>query len=468
MTDTPPTVLGSAEADVSKQIKASSPQELEAQAPDPEQAKSTVIEVKSYGFMQVVGSSNFAMGMAWKAATLAIVDPTNYMQEPSKVDDIKKLWAITVAVVAIFLVLITCLVKYSMVLHRRAKALKGESASTLSIRSRILGIDAIVGWGLTFAVAAQIDTAVEASIEKDPPMWRVVYLGALILLVCILVLLLKGCFHSKDNVSAEDGEEVTLGAKVADAVLSGSAYVVALATLGVSDALLKLDDVSTSEDLGYIGMYTGGTIVVATIMLTILAGFDSKDAKATKERAIAAKAPQVSSTFQRSVRKFLSQVFSMCAVLACYALLYVALADLLREDGQGSLYDPLPVKGGLIFFGASLAVSVFGGLLFKCLSEKAVTRIEAVDRDAISGNLDDVFLYSLEALLRATAKTVLDSTSWLVGCALHALAVSLWAEVEPEESSDVVNVLVMCGFALLLTVIAVLAAVCLTRKPRQV
>jgi len=127
------------------------------------------------------------------------------------------------------------------------------------------------------------------------------------------------------------------------------------------------------------------------------------------------------------------------------------------------VYDPLPVKGALIFTAAAFVVSVLGGLLSKCVLDAAISQLAAVDRDMIPGTFDDVLLDGLETIVATTAATLVESIAWLVGCALHALCVALWTEfmdVKLDEG-DLTNVLAMCCFAILLSLLALISAVCL-------
>jgi len=429
---------------------------------------------KHHAALQVVGATSFATGLAWRKATLAIADPKKHSEDPEKMENLGTLWLITALSVLIFVVVIGILVNYSMDLQRRAKdeSLKGDKSALFFLRSKSRSVNTIVSWGLTFATAAQIDTAIKATVPKDPVGWRLLYLCLVLVLVCLLVVSCN-CLVFKEKTSrvvpkdteAQGGTaevyEMPLAIKLSDVMLSGSAYAMALSTLSVSEALLKLDKVSKSEDLGYIAIYTSVWVVVATALLALLACSDTADERETKSKLAASKSKELRSpyTFSRALRKLLSKVFAMIPVLACYALLYVAVAREVQE-GDASVHDPLPIKGALIVMAVAFVITIPGGFLFKLCFKASSESLAAVDRDFIPGTYDDSLLDLVEAVTRTTGATVLESLSWLDGCALHALTVAFWSELV-KEGKDVANVMASCGFALLLTILAVLAAFCI-------
>mmetsp|Transcript_39267 Transcript_39267/g.90739 ORF Transcript_39267/g.90739 Transcript_39267/m.90739 type:complete len:534 (+) Transcript_39267:44-1645(+) len=433
---------------------------------------------------QALGGVAFSMGLAWKGATLAIVSAKHYMQDPGDIDNLGALWVITAVITCMFIVAIIALLQYEAGLKRRAEdaSLEGDGDLAFSLRVKERSVHAIIHWGLTFAVAAQIDSAVSATLPKSPSFWRILYVAVLFVVVaCVVVIVRSAAEDAKkdrdENTESKAAELGSLGSRAsmvarvdildagADAIVSGSGYVMALALLSATDAVFELEQASSSVDLDYLALYTACCLVIISLVLPSLALKDSSDAARSSEVTDVAvpKMTQIS----RAVRKLIGKACAMSGVIVVYALLYVALASSLGKDGA-SLYDPLPIGGGFLFFVIALLTSGIGGVLVRFCTRTLLKRLSDVDTTIIPGDIDDIAIGALQKLTETTSTTVLEAFSWLVGVSCYNLVLSVWEEiVSNEDPSEMAAIFSGLGLATFLTVVSVTLVACIPMPPKS-
>lgn len=286
-------------------------------------------------------------------------------------------------------------------------------------------------------LAAQLSGAVCASLPREPWHWRAVYVS--VLFVSVTCLSTGAALCGRNGRCA--GSRAHLAAS--EAIVGGSAYLVALGFFELASAALGLEMVNSSEDLSFLGLFAAVTVVVAAAVLAALAwadevaagregpelrrAWESDDVVAAAGRSAAA-----SVSVGAAARTLAGKVASLAAVVALYAFVYVCFARTSANAHGGvldraSVYDPLEPWGAALFLILAVCCAVAGGGVLEFLLGRLKLRLAKADPNLVAGSVDDVMIDALEAVAATTLKTVGDSFAWLVGCAMNAFAGSLWS-----------------------------------------
>lgn len=433
-----------------------------------EMAVKAMETVRGRAHHAMVNSLNFAMGLAWMSFAKVAAGMTP-LSDPHEADP-GKLWVAAFISSILLVPLILVIAWRRAALERKADeaASRNERASALQLRVTARSLHTLSTWGFTFLVAAQLNSAASASLPRDPWTWRFLYICLLFLavsLVSAVVTLLgpKDCNDSGAAGSEKSGGaggggccgcgDSRLHAAMSDSIISGSGYVVTLAFLELISAAFELQNISSSEDLGYLTLFTALILAVTSAAVVVLLYADNivsnkacalhriamtplADATDGKEIAY-----PMTATVTANLRKLVAKVVSLSGVVALYALMYVCLmsVDAFRPDGSPtSLYAPLRPWGATIFLAVTVVVAALGGGLLELALGGLARRVALADKNYIPGPIDDVTLDFLQALSTTTLSTLVEALAWLVGCAAHALAGSLWGELlrSPREGWD--------------------------------
>eukprot|EP00931_Biecheleriopsis_adriatica_P049447 TRINITY_DN28605_c0_g1_i1.p1 TRINITY_DN28605_c0_g1~~TRINITY_DN28605_c0_g1_i1.p1 ORF type:complete len:490 (+),score=54.46 TRINITY_DN28605_c0_g1_i1:193-1470(+) len=423
------------------------------------------------------------MGLSWKSAVNAIVDPDHLLEEGDRSDPALTgiLWAIALGACLVLLPLIVFCLGRRAYMQRKAQeaAQSGDSIEALRYRGQEMSYNALVNWGLTFALAAQIDNAVRASIPTSSVIWLAAYVACLMLSVCITAAFAKMCYTSDTDGSFAAG--------LANTLISGATYVVVLAFLGMIESLFELSEITISEDAVFLVLFSAISVLVAAIINTMLAYVDSGHAEALYRSA--AEGTSLLQPFtgktrcccmglcQRlglSLRKFLSKVVSMCAVVVLYTCLHVALAK--DVAGFAAVHKPLSPDRAGILLGLCTAFALVGGLLLDLVSRRVIDRMELQSKasqdagSSIQGSRGaQVAIVSAVTLAQTGVATATEALSWLVGCACDGFAASLWRKFVCDEAclaEDLKKVAAPCAYAAVCTLLALVASACLPAPPK--
>jgi len=173
----------------------------------------------------VVNASNFAMGFGWYAFA-NVVAASSFPGDPEAASAWKR-WLVAMGIVAVLVPTMALLIRWRTRLEERGKrasqAGDPELAHRLKVQANSVGT--LVSWGCAFCLAGQLDGAAMASLPRSPWGWRLLY----VLLLAVAVSLLSLVVTVAGRRCAGEGG---LQDHVADAIISGSAYAVAMAFLG--------------------------------------------------------------------------------------------------------------------------------------------------------------------------------------------------------------------------------------------
>mmetsp|Transcript_33004 Transcript_33004/g.91046 ORF Transcript_33004/g.91046 Transcript_33004/m.91046 type:complete len:529 (-) Transcript_33004:185-1771(-) len=430
-------------------------------------AAAIVVLVRGRVMPQVVNGMSFAMGLAWQSAVLVSLRPGSFLSE-SDSEDIGALWAATAIMCTVLVPLIALLQWRRSSLKRRAKEAmrEGDAAKFLLLQATDRSYEAMVGWGFTFAVAAQVDSAVDASLPSSHAVWRIVYFVALLEMLSVPTIILQMFFPS--SIARH-----SVVASTIDSLLTGSTYVVVLSFFRLTVALFHVQNVVQSEDLGFLMTYTGCFLLFSAISLLVLGVKDTKEseaefAKQWREYHEEQQQPLCCiRLFWRIHRRFISSVIAMAAGCVVYATISVLLARLIA-GGTASVHDPLPTDLASGLLGLSLLLSVLCGFVLE-RETGLEKKLASFDFYAAEENLDDAAVASLQALSQITKASVTMALAWLVGCSFHGLASAVWRDIFDQGNyAHSVQACAAIGFALILTALAVLASLLLPPPPLQI
>lgn len=455
-----------------------------------EMAVKAMETVRGRAHHAMVNSLNFAMGLAWMSFAKVAAGMTP-LSDPHEANP-GKLWVAAAIFSIVFVPMIFLIAWRRAALEKKADeaSSRGERVSALQLRVTARSLHTLSTWGFTFLIAAQINSAASSSLPRDPWTWRFLYICLLFLLVSLVattVTLLGPKDSSDGGTSSEksvgDGGGGCCGcgdsrfhAAVSDSIISGSGYVVTLAFLELISAAFGLEDISSSEDLGYLTLFTALILAVTSAAVVVLLYADnivSNKACALHRSAIASLAdapdgvllrlPSMAASVTANLRKLVAKVVSLSGVVALYALMYVCFmsVDSFRPDGSHtSLYDPLRPWGATIFLSVTVVAAALGGGLLELALSGLARRVALADRGFVPGPLDDVALDFLQALSTTTLATLVEALAWLVGSAAHALAGSLWGELlrsghEDGDFGDAAQLGAALAYCLLISSLAV-------------
>jgi len=448
------------------------------------------VSVAGRAHATIANAINFAMGMAWLALT-SVVATESFSSEPTRASA-GKLWTCAAVASVILIPVMYALARLSAKFEQDSQEAM-QSGNHVRARRRChmaKSVQTVSSWGCAFGLAGQLSLAAAASVPASPWLWRLAYT-----VVITLIVVAASAFVAAVGKCVDYRKKRVLRC-VANDIVSGAAYSVALGFLNTAIAAFKLNDLTTSKDLGYLAVFVGVTLVVTTVGLSLLIRIDAGAVRKASEAAAAAAASAVdgygnaetkSATVadtQRSLpappiwvqqlnltpilRKLAAKTLSMCAVVAMHALLYVSLEciDLFGTGPTASIYDPLPIQDAAIFLLISLLAAIVGGAIVQRTLLGAAERLSLVDRAKVPGPFDDALLGSLQALAQCTLSTVMVALGWLVGYGVHGCAASVW-ELTMIYQEETAQVPLAAAYACLATAVAFAFTICCAPIPTQ-
>lgn len=425
----------------------------------------------------LVNSLNFAMGSSWMGFSKVVAGET-FLQDPGDADA-PTLWGLALAsacilVPAIGLAAMRC---GSLVKRADAAMFQGDHASALALRVSEKGLRKVCTSGFAFVLASQLNGAVSASVPREPWHWRAVYV--LLLFVAVSCLSTGAALAGRNGRCA--GSRAHLVAS--ETIVGGSAYMIALGFFELASAALGLEEVGSSEDLGFLALFAAITIIVATAALAALAWYDEVSAgregpelrrawESDDVVKMAARSQAASASVDSTARTLAGKVASLAAVVALYTFVYVCFAKTSANAHGGALdrasvYDPLELWGAALFLLLSICCAVAGGGVLEFLLRRLKLRLAEADPDLVEGSVDDVMIDALEAVAATTLKTVGEAFSWLVGGAMNAFVGSVWAAIFFDGGDDVVaGAIVALCYSIAISSVAISTTLfCMVPKP---
>jgi len=257
----------------------------------------------------------------------------------------------------------------------------------------------------------------------------------------------------------------------ADIWFSTGALISALAFLRTVEVFFRVDPtLDRFTDVAMLYIFSLVAVGVAGVVLALLQKADAEDAE-----KVGARQPISVGLY---VRKFISKMFTMCAATIVYLLIYVSVVELQfkiqRGDETQSVYDPLPVWSAAILLGSSMIINLTVGLFIERSLKATAAALAAVDRERIPGVIDDAILATLQSVAQTTATSYMAAFTWLVGAAMHKFFSSAWAvyfaapTTERPAIGHVDWVMSVTGYAVVVTVLAVITSACLPPPPKEV
>jgi len=448
-------------------------------------------EVCGRAYAATANAINFAMGLAWLALT-GVIAAESFSSEPTTASA-GALWACAAVASMVLIPLMYGLARLSAKLEQDAEEAKESGDPELAHSCSVMAksVQTVSSWGCAFGLAGQLSMAAAASVPASPWSWRLVY-TVFLMLTFVAVSALVAVVGRR----CTDHRSKRVLRSVVDNIISGSAYAVALGFINTAIAAFTLNDLTSSDDLGYLAIFSSVTLIVTTVGLALLVRGDAGAVqKASAEVAEAgdgeggaktnaasaaggegdAVAPPIwvqQLTLVTSLRKLFAKTLSMCGVVVTHCLLYVSLArmDLFSSGSTVSVYDPLPIGDALIFLLISLVAAILGGALIEYCLRGAAERLSAVDRAKVPGPFDDALLASLQALAQSTVATVIPALAWLVGYGVHGCAASVWDVMIPSDETTLsvaAQVAVAAAYAILITILAVTFTIRCAPLPAQ-
>jgi len=258
----------------------------------------------------------------------------------------------------------------------------------------------------------------------------VLEVATLVVILCLLVLAVSYTDERWCGPSCKP----QLRHGVSESLISGSAYVVALAFLDLVVCAFGLADPMTSDEIGFLALFAGCTVIASVVALSIMGYLDRLDARrAAATRIFNARNSAAVAPFRRLgriLRKLISKTASMCAVVSVWALVIALMhRGLLFGSDDESFYSALHLGSALTWLFITVIAAAVVGFVVDWVLRGAAYRLAEVDRNAIPGPADDVLLAWMESILQTTIGTVMEAFAWIVGAAAHEVCVSVWALV---------------------------------------
>lgn len=409
--------------------------------------------------LQYLNSTSFAAGLSCRTAVVVTVSPGGVVNWNVSNAEAGPILVVAGACIAGLTVVIVCVLKACSSTRRALADAEqcGNYQSAARYRAQLMTWDTILNWGLSFAVAAQLSLALDALIPDDPSYWRIVSFCALFATVCVLAASIALCFGPEDETEAKD----SLAIQVVTTIVSGSVYVCALEFLSMTTAVFRLEAYHAADDLGPLAVYAAVVGVVASAIIAAFAVKDHEDAVSTSHLIAAGDGAKRDRggcccggwvlVSRRLVRSLIPRIASMSAVCSVYSVLYLALAK--RIDPEATLTSALNTREVAILVGMCLAFSLIVVVVVNYLLQDAALRVTAVDRETIPGKFDDAALALIQTLLQTTGSAMVEAASWVLGCSLFALGLSIWSGWAGGEPAE--GVLAAWTCALLFTGLAI-------------
>lgn len=455
-----------------------------------EAAKRLAISTQYNILTEATNHFSFAMGMAWKAFVLLVVTDDYFIKAPPQSssstlapplssstlappqasldrDRLGLLWLITLLVVACVLPAILLLNWRKAALQREADTMvkAGKTLAAMNLTCFVNSYNVLVTWGLAFAAASQLDSAVNASLPLEPVGWRVLYFALSVVGLGIPVTAL--------HIWAPRG---SLMASLADSLIVGSGFVFALAFTLVVEAVLELGSIATSERVGEIVAYFLAFGLVCALAIWACAAIEERTTEARLRRLEQpASGYEVGSTEEQQQSEqhtlyyvcgrqchtgcvLTAQGVSMACANVIYLLFWVIAVRLSAGgDSQISVYDPMQPVAALAMYAVALALQLTVSKGLDIAKKKGQGRLQAIDCSKIAGKIEDAIV----ALLTATSKTWMQAVNtglaWVAGQALHNFVQAIWQKQVRPGVTQPQKVLMAGAYSVCMTFLAVVA-----------
>jgi len=406
------------------------------------------------------------MGLSWLAFSLAVVE-RSLSVDPAEADP-GRMWICAVMACGVLLPVLAFLVHRRSVCEVAASEATKAGDRALAYRWHVSGksYQTLSSWAVPFTLAMQLNGAATASMGSLSWYWRLVEFSILTMLISVVVLVVS----YTDDTWCGPSCKPQLRHGVTESLISGSAYVVALAFLDFVVSAFGLADPMTSDEIGFLALFAGCTVIASVVELLILGYLDRLDARrAAATRIFNARNSAAVTPFQRLgriLRKLISKTSSMCAVVTVWALANALMhRGFLFGTDDESFYSALHLGSALTWLLITVITAAVVGFVVDWVLRGAAYRLAEVDRDAIPGPADDVLLAWMESILQTTIGTVMEAFAWIVGAAAHEVCLSVWAlAVGDGADVDDLSVIVAAGcYAVVVSGLAV--AVTMTCAP---
>ena len=126
-----------------------------------------------------------------------------------------------------------------------------------------------------------------------------------------------------------------------------------------------------------------------------------------------------------------------------------------------SVYDPLPWNEAIAWLVALVPVAMIAGLAIDYCLKVAIVRLTAIDRDAVPGPFDDMFLALVQMLFKTIIAALAKAMVWLLGMVIQDIMMSaLHAAVTVERLSSAEKVCIAVAYAVSMSFISFSLTLC--------
>eukprot|EP00811_Abedinium_folium_P018751 NODE_2767_length_2148_cov_10.404255.p1 GENE.NODE_2767_length_2148_cov_10.404255~~NODE_2767_length_2148_cov_10.404255.p1 ORF type:complete len:571 (+),score=84.42 NODE_2767_length_2148_cov_10.404255:120-1715(+) len=394
----------------------------------------------------------FSMGLAWRNFAFVAIEPENMFRDPGSdyttSGTIMVVWLIALLFVLLAVPCIMFIIGRVQRLQIQAEECKrnGDDAMARVHLTRAGGLHAFASYGLAFLLATQLDGAIQATISTDSSAIRLLY-------AVLIVFIVSGtaAVVAPANMDSKPSSKRSGAAQI---ILSGSAYIVALAFFTWLHSLLSSDE----EAPGATSLWVAAvfvTVVVSGCMWG-LSRLDLQDANAAAagiDRPTG-RGPQTI----RCARSLLSKALPMCAALTFYALLFYRMASLFGELGYAhyDMSQPLPTTGALIII-LVICILFFGHCRLK--ESFLANTINRLEFSSIQDNAaKELAMETSQLLIQTTSVGISQAYAFLVGMSIYECFKTFFWEIWGDVESDAAAWFASLAFAILTTILSGLVA----------
>jgi hypothetical protein len=437
--------------------------------------KKASVQLAGRAVSSLILSLHFVMGFSWLKFT-QVFATESFSIDPDALD-VSKMWACAATMIfGLLLPGLTISLWRISQLERKAQLAgeQGDDANAMVYRVRARNLKTMMTWGCGFALGGQINGAAAATVPKSPWTWQLAYVGIVhgsFNLLAVLIILCgrryKKSFH-KGGLAPKT---------LAETLISTGAYTYASAFLGMVVAAFHLHDNLASSDLAFLGLFLAVTLVLAALVLVILAWTDLSSAKKKfkpvapanveielpPKSEIEVELEVIATSFRTYSRQFIATLVTMCSVMVLYMFCYAAIMR--GTDNNASIalsvYSPLPWSEAIGWLVALVPVAVLAGLAIDYCLKVAIARLTAIDRDAVPGPFDDLFLALVQMLFKTIIAALVKAMVWLLGMVMQDIMLSaLHAAVDVEALSSAEKVGIAAAYAVGMSVISFSLTLC--------